>query len=178
MQLRSSDPRFLSLVDAWWQQLLPRLAPLTYARGGPIIMVQVLFQKHACCLNIHILVSAYGVQRAGKCMRWPPIFLHRHSSIKSNMLTIELAYGSCKCNTIRISASHSQIQIQPECVSLVCSTVLLGAFGIHGSCEPMVMQVVDKMSTSAPIMPTFCHQLATAQQLLSNKLISCARRVK
>jgi len=36
MQLRSSDPRFLSLVDAWW-----RIAPLTYGRGGPVILVQV-----------------------------------------------------------------------------------------------------------------------------------------
>ena len=42
MRLRSSDPLFLSLVDAWWRQLLPRLAPLTYSRGGPIILVQVL----------------------------------------------------------------------------------------------------------------------------------------
>jgi hypothetical protein len=41
MQLRSSDPRFLSLVDAWWRQLLPRIAPLTYGRGGPVILVQV-----------------------------------------------------------------------------------------------------------------------------------------
>ena len=41
MRLRSSDPRFLSLVDAWWRQLLPQLAPLTYSRGGPIILVQV-----------------------------------------------------------------------------------------------------------------------------------------
>ena len=40
MQLRSSDPRFLNLVDAWWRQLLPRIAPLTYARGGPVILVQ------------------------------------------------------------------------------------------------------------------------------------------
>ena len=41
MRLRSSDPLFLSLVHAWWRQLLPRLAPLTYSRGGPIILMQV-----------------------------------------------------------------------------------------------------------------------------------------
>lgn len=96
MQLRSSDPRFLSLVDAWWQQLLPRLAPLTYARGGPIILVQVLFQKHSCCLNIHSsLLSACGLQLAGKGRRWPQMFLHRHSSSPSKLLTLELAKGSC-----------------------------------------------------------------------------------
>ena len=41
MRMRSSDPMFLTLVDAWWRQLLPRLAPLTYGRGGPIVLVQV-----------------------------------------------------------------------------------------------------------------------------------------
>ena len=41
MRLRSSDPHFLALVDAWWRQMLPRLAPLAYSRGGPIILVQV-----------------------------------------------------------------------------------------------------------------------------------------
>ena len=49
MQLRSSDPLFLSLVDAWWRQLLPRLAPLTYSRGGPIVLVQVRFNVIPCC---------------------------------------------------------------------------------------------------------------------------------
>jgi hypothetical protein len=41
MPVRSAHPAFLAAVDAWWGALLPRLAPLTYERGGPIIMVQV-----------------------------------------------------------------------------------------------------------------------------------------
>ncbi len=40
MRLRSSDLRFLNLVDAWWRQLLPRIAPLTHERGGPVVLVQ------------------------------------------------------------------------------------------------------------------------------------------
>ncbi|KAF7843491.1 Beta-galactosidase 17 [Senna tora] len=39
--LRSSDPSFLQLVDRWWGNLLPKLVPLLYDNGGPIIMVQV-----------------------------------------------------------------------------------------------------------------------------------------
>lgn len=38
---RSSDPNFLRLVERWWEILLPKLAPLLYANGGPIIMVQI-----------------------------------------------------------------------------------------------------------------------------------------
>lgn len=41
MRVRSSDERFMRHVRDWFDQLLPRLAPLTIARGGPIIMAQV-----------------------------------------------------------------------------------------------------------------------------------------
>jgi hypothetical protein len=41
MPVRSADPGFLAAVEGWWGVLLPQLAPLTYERGGPIIMVQV-----------------------------------------------------------------------------------------------------------------------------------------
>ncbi len=41
MRLRSSHPAFLDAVDAWFDELLPRLAPLQAAHGGPIVAVQV-----------------------------------------------------------------------------------------------------------------------------------------
>lgn len=39
--VRSSDPEFLAAVDTWMDQLIPRLAPLQAAHGGPIVAVQV-----------------------------------------------------------------------------------------------------------------------------------------
>lgn len=39
--LRTSDPAFLAAVDAWNAELLPRIAPLQAAHGGPIVAVQV-----------------------------------------------------------------------------------------------------------------------------------------
>ncbi|KAI7728172.1 hypothetical protein M8C21_013188 [Ambrosia artemisiifolia] len=39
--LRSSDSRYLALVDSWWGVLLPKIAHLLYHKGGPIIMVQI-----------------------------------------------------------------------------------------------------------------------------------------
>lgn len=39
--LRSSDAGFLSAVDAWYDELIPRLVPLQAAYGGPIVAVQV-----------------------------------------------------------------------------------------------------------------------------------------
>ena len=39
--LRSSDPTYLALVDKWLSVLLPKMKPLLYENGGPIITVQV-----------------------------------------------------------------------------------------------------------------------------------------
>ncbi|KAG0725489.1 Beta-galactosidase [Chionoecetes opilio] len=42
MRLRSSDPSYLKYVDAWFgDALLPKVKPLLYENGGPIIMMQV-----------------------------------------------------------------------------------------------------------------------------------------
>ncbi|KAK3880575.1 hypothetical protein Pcinc_014933 [Petrolisthes cinctipes] len=41
IRLRTSDPAFLNHVDAWMGVLLPRIRPLLYENGGPVIMVQV-----------------------------------------------------------------------------------------------------------------------------------------
>ncbi|ERN16475.1 hypothetical protein AMTR_s00052p00218230 [Amborella trichopoda] len=41
LRLRSSDLAYLLLVERWWNYLLPKLVPLLYNNGGPIIMVQV-----------------------------------------------------------------------------------------------------------------------------------------
>ncbi|KAK1290458.1 Beta-galactosidase 17 [Acorus calamus] len=41
LKLRSSDPSFLHLVESWWNVLLPKIHPLLYKNGGPIIMVQI-----------------------------------------------------------------------------------------------------------------------------------------
>ncbi|XP_005383692.2 PREDICTED: beta-galactosidase [Chinchilla lanigera] len=39
--LRSSDPDYLAAVDRWLGVLLPKMKPLLYQNGGPIITVQV-----------------------------------------------------------------------------------------------------------------------------------------
>ena len=41
MVLRSSDPTYLMYVDQWFSVLLPKMKPLLYENGGPIITVQV-----------------------------------------------------------------------------------------------------------------------------------------
>lgn len=39
--LRTSDPEYLAAVDRWYDVLIPRIAPLQAAYGGPIVAVQI-----------------------------------------------------------------------------------------------------------------------------------------
>ncbi|KAL5103602.1 Beta-galactosidase [Taenia crassiceps] len=41
VNLRSSDPEYIKPVIRWFGQLLPKLKPLIYQNGGPIIMIQL-----------------------------------------------------------------------------------------------------------------------------------------
>lgn len=41
MVLRSADPQFTSVVEAWFDELLPVIVPLQASHGGPVIAVQV-----------------------------------------------------------------------------------------------------------------------------------------
>ncbi|XP_057771590.1 beta-galactosidase 17 [Salvia miltiorrhiza] len=41
IRLRSSDPAYLGLVEKWWGILLPKVSPLLFSNGGPIVMVQI-----------------------------------------------------------------------------------------------------------------------------------------
>ena len=43
VKLRTSDKNYMSYVEKWMSVLLPKLYPLLYSNGGPIIMVQVRF---------------------------------------------------------------------------------------------------------------------------------------
>ncbi|QWF78760.1 glycoside hydrolase family 35 protein [Amycolatopsis sp. CA-230715] len=41
LELRCLDPAYLKAVDAWYDELIPRLTPLEAGRGGPIIAAQI-----------------------------------------------------------------------------------------------------------------------------------------
>ncbi|CEM37061.1 unnamed protein product [Vitrella brassicaformis CCMP3155] len=41
IRIRSSDKRYMDEVREWFEELLPRVKPLLYVNGGPILMVQI-----------------------------------------------------------------------------------------------------------------------------------------
>ncbi|KAL0271752.1 UNVERIFIED_CONTAM: hypothetical protein PYX00_008749 [Menopon gallinae] len=55
--LRSSDPKYTEYVERWMNVLLPKISPLLFGNGGPIILVQVENEYgfyHACDHNYNL----------------------------------------------------------------------------------------------------------------------------
>ena len=61
MTLRSTDPTYLKEVDQWYSVLLPKIRPLLYSNGGPVIMVQVEneYGFHACDKEYLRILTGY-----------------------------------------------------------------------------------------------------------------------
>ena len=47
MKIRTNDAAYLTHVDRWWSELLPRMTRLLYSNGGPIVLIQVLHRAPA-----------------------------------------------------------------------------------------------------------------------------------
>ena len=69
LHLRSTDSKYLDLVDQWWSVLLPRIAPYLYQNGGPILMVQASISSGALCL--HIFSADFSCLRASLPVQFP-----------------------------------------------------------------------------------------------------------
>ena len=41
LKLRTYEPQYIAAVDRWWRALLKVASPHAYARGGPVVLVQI-----------------------------------------------------------------------------------------------------------------------------------------
>ncbi len=41
----TADPTFLTLAKRWFAELLPRIAPFIWRKGGPVVMIQARARK-------------------------------------------------------------------------------------------------------------------------------------
>ena len=68
IRLRSSEPGFLRHVDAWFGELLPIIAPLTAAKGGPVIGLQIeneygyFGNDNAYLVHLRELIRQHGIK--------------------------------------------------------------------------------------------------------------------
>lgn len=70
LHLRSTNSKFLALVDSWWSVLLPRIAPYLYNNGGPILMIQACWEiLFSLFFSASDLEALHEVLRGTACLR-------------------------------------------------------------------------------------------------------------
>lgn len=63
IKLRSKDPRFIAHMYNWFNVLMPKLKPLLYENGGPIIMVQIENEYGSISNDHEYLNIVYNIAR-------------------------------------------------------------------------------------------------------------------
>lgn len=65
IRLRSTDERFMSRVANYYQELLPRLAPLQVTQGGPVLMMQIENEYGSYGMDKDYLKATKALMEAG-----------------------------------------------------------------------------------------------------------------
>lgn len=78
MKLRSSDPLYLAHVDRYFNELLPRMVPLLYSNGGPIVMIQVRTRTSSMQfqfenLSLFLACALFGLELSTHAQPWLPL---------------------------------------------------------------------------------------------------------
>ncbi len=139
--IRTSEPVYRAAVDAWFGELLPRLAPLQAAHGGPIVAVQVeneygsfgtdtahlehqrdLLRQHGI---VELLTTADGITSA----------MQAHGSVDGAMPSFTFGTGV-----------PTALSLLPEATPLLCSEMWGGWFDHWGE-RHHVRSVESMMST-------------------------------
>lgn len=142
---RTSEPQFLAAIDNWYDALIPRMAPLQKAFGGPIVAVQVeneygSFGSDDAYLEhlrdglrargiVELLTTADGTQAA----------MQHHGSVAGAMPTFTFGSGVQRA-----------VDLLPSGVPLVCGELWGGWFdhwgeNHHVRSVPSMMGTVDDL---------------------------------
>ncbi|GGE96850.1 glycoside hydrolase family 35 protein [Mycetocola zhadangensis] len=125
--VRTSDPEFLRAVDAWYEELLPRLAPLQAVHGGPIVAFQVeneygsFGSDRAYLEHLRDLVRAHGIVELLTTADGTTADMVRNGSIDGAMPTFTFGTG--------VEAAQ---ELLPDATPLLCSELWGGWFDHWG----------------------------------------------
>lgn len=156
--LRSSEPVYRAAVASWYAQLLPRLAPLQAAHGGPIVAVQVeneygsfgsdrghlehqrdLLRQHGI---VELLTTADGITEG----------MQDHGSIEGAMPSFTFGTGVAEAVTLL-----------PAATPLLCSELWGGWFDHWGerhhvrSAESMISTVDELLAAGGSVSMYMAH---------------------
>ncbi len=142
---RSSEPLYREAVEAWYAELVPRLAPLQAAHGGPIVAVQVeneygsfgsdqahlehqrdLLRQHGI---VELLTTADGITAE----------MHAHGSVAGALPSFTFGTGVAQA-----------AQLLPPATPLLCSELWGGWFDHWGErhhvrSAPSMIDTVDEL---------------------------------
>lgn len=143
--IRTNDPAYRAAVEAWFGELIPRLAPLQAAYGGPIVAVQVeneygsfgsdrehlehqrdLLRQHGI---VELLTTADGITAE----------MHAHGSVAGALPSFTFGTGV-----------PTAVGLLPDATPLLCSELWGGWFDHwgerhHARSVESVMSTVDEL---------------------------------
>lgn len=156
--LRTSDPEYLAAVDRWYDVLIPRIAPLQAAYGGPIVAVQIEneygsygsdsayieHQRDALLSRgiVELLTTADGTQRD----------MVAHGAIDGALTTFTFGTGVTEAEALR-----------PEGHALMCSELWGGWFDHWGeqhhvrSAENLIGTVDELLAAGGSVSMYMAH---------------------
>ncbi|PWC06777.1 glycoside hydrolase family 35 protein [Mycetocola zhujimingii] len=127
LAVRTSDPEFLRSVDSWYEHLLPRLAPLQAAHGGPIVAFQIeneygsFGSDREYLEHLRDVVRSHGIVELLTTADGTTADMVRNGSIDGVMPTFTFGTG--------VPAAQSLL---PEATPLLCSELWGGWFDHWG----------------------------------------------
>ncbi|GAA4360483.1 glycoside hydrolase family 35 protein [Microbacterium rhizosphaerae] len=143
--LRTSDENFLAAVDAWYDQLIPRLVPLQAAFGGPIVAIQVENEYGSFGSDAAYLEH----QREALRSRGIVEMLTTADGVRSDMVEHGSVPGAMATFTFGTGVSRA-IELQRDGDALMCAELWGGWFDHWGErhhvrSAPSVRETVDEL---------------------------------
>ena len=156
--IRTSEPEFLAAVDAWFAELLPRIAPLQAANGGPIIAVQIeneygsFGSDQAYLDHQRDSLRAHGIVEMLTTADGITADMLRHGSVEGALPTFTFGTGVAKAQ-----------ELVPEGAALICSELWGGWFDHWGeqhhvrSVESMIGTVDELLAAGGSVSLYMAH---------------------
>ncbi|GAA3859494.1 beta-galactosidase [Leifsonia kafniensis] len=156
--VRSSDPAYREAVEAWYAELLPRLAPLQAAHGGPIVAVQVeneygsFGSDHGHLEHQRDLLLQHGIVELLTTADGITAGMQDHGSIAGAMPSFTFGTGVAEA-----------VRLLPDATPLLCSELWGGWFDHWGerhhvrSAESMISTVDELLAAGGSVSLYMAH---------------------
>ncbi|MBO0980670.1 beta-galactosidase family protein [Microbacterium sp. SD291] len=156
--LRTGDPVFLAAVDAWYDELIPRLVPLQAISGGPVVAVQVENENGsfgsdpAYLAHLRDGLRARGIVEMLTTADGITADMLRHGSVSGAMPTFTFGTGVAKARELR-----------PADAALMCSELWGGWFDHWGerhhvrSADSMISTVQELLDAEGSVSLYMAH---------------------